>query len=297
VGDGVAIWDDRAGGFHTTVVRITGRNGNTFSISLPLNADCLVSQKARAATVFPVVSGYHVENARVESLTVSGDRSANEHLNGCRGAGIFLYRCPGAVILKCTSRDFNGDGISFQQCNDVTIEDCIAEGNASLGIHPGSGSQRPVVRNCTARRNGEDGLFLCWRVKFGRFENNLLEENGRFGISIGHKDTDNFIARNRVRANVEDGIRFRNEPAYQAAHRNRLEENVIEDNGGAGIRVDGETSDLEFSRNIIRDTRSGSARRQSSGIRLSPNAGPVRLRDNQIDAQTPVDDQRKAKAD
>jgi parallel beta-helix repeat protein len=297
VGHGVAVWDDRAGGFHTTVARITGRSGNTFSISLPLNADCQVAQKARAATVFPVISGYHVEGARVESLRVSGEKSGNGHLNGCRGAGIFLYRSPDTVIRNCTARDFNGDGISFQQCNDVTVEGCMAEGNSSLGIHPGSGSQRPVVRNCTARRNGEDGLFLCWRVKFGRFEENLLEENGRFGISIGHKDTDNLILRNKVLSNMKDGICFRDEPAYQAAHRNRLEGNVIENNGGAGIRVDGETTDLTFAENIIRDTRDGSARRQNAGIRLNPDAGSVSLHENKIDAATPVDDQRKRKAE
>src|SRR6059036_741385 len=32
-GYGVAIWDSQSGGFHTTVGRITGQNGNTFSIS------------------------------------------------------------------------------------------------------------------------------------------------------------------------------------------------------------------------------------------------------------------------
>src|SRR5436190_17578266 len=61
VGDGVAIWDKNANGFHTTVARITGKNGNTFSISRPLNADCMVNDKAKAATVFPVVSGYDLE--------------------------------------------------------------------------------------------------------------------------------------------------------------------------------------------------------------------------------------------
>ena len=37
VGAGVAIWDDKAQGFHTTVARITGRRGNTFSIDAPLD--------------------------------------------------------------------------------------------------------------------------------------------------------------------------------------------------------------------------------------------------------------------
>src|SRR5438445_9731081 len=31
-GRGVAIWDSKSGGFHTTVARLTGGNGNTFSI-------------------------------------------------------------------------------------------------------------------------------------------------------------------------------------------------------------------------------------------------------------------------
>ncbi|MGB2865569.1 MAG: hypothetical protein WBC05_19720, partial [Sedimentisphaerales bacterium] len=72
IGYGVAIWDDRAGGFHTTVARITGRNGNTFSINKPLMADCMVGNKAKAATVFPVVSGYNIEGARIEGITIDG---------------------------------------------------------------------------------------------------------------------------------------------------------------------------------------------------------------------------------
>src|SRR5262249_30459381 len=57
VGAGVAIWDDHAGGFHITVARITGRDGNTFSIDTPLISDCMVAAHAKAATVYPVVSG------------------------------------------------------------------------------------------------------------------------------------------------------------------------------------------------------------------------------------------------
>src|SRR5579859_7221124 len=46
-GCGVAIWDTQSGGFHTTVGRITGRNGNTFSFDMPLNADCMAANKAQ----------------------------------------------------------------------------------------------------------------------------------------------------------------------------------------------------------------------------------------------------------
>jgi polygalacturonase len=297
VGAGVAIWDKNSGGFHTTVARITGQNGNTFSIDMPLNADCMAHDKAQAATVFPVVSGYNIEGARVENLVIEGNKEENVPLNGCRGAGIFLYRGFGTVIEHCVVRGYNGDGISFQQSNDVAVRDCISEENSGLGIHPGSGSQRPVVRDCIARRNGEDGLYLCWRVKHGLFEKNVFEDNGRYGISIGHKDTDNLLRENQVRANRQDGVFFRNESAGMAGHRNRLENNVIENNGGkgenAGIRVRGETRNLVFKNNIIRDTRAADARKQLVGIRIEEEAGEVTLEDNAIEAKTKVEDRRK----
>jgi len=299
VGAGAAIWDDQAGGFHTTVARITGSNGNTFSIDNPLMADCMVNNKAKAATVFPVVSAYNVEAARIEDLVIDGNKKSNVHLNGCRGAGIFLYRAFGTVIQGCIVLNYNGDGISFQQSNDVTVLDCISEDNASLGIHPGSGSQRPLVRKCVARRNGTDGLFLCWRVRHGLFENNVLEGNGRFGISIGHKDSDNLLRRNIVRLNNQDGIFFRNELLGMAAHRNRIEDNIIEDNGtggeAAGIRIRGYTNDLVFRNNIIRDTRTDSSRTQTVGIRIEEQVGNVILEGNKIETKTIIEDRRPSK--
>ena len=299
VGYGVAIWDDRAGGFHTTVARITGRNNNPFSIDKPLMADCMVANKAKAATVFPVVSGYHLEGARVEDLIIDGNKDSNVHLNGCRGAGIFLYRGFGTVIKDCTVHNYNGDGISFQQSNDVIVVGCISENNNYLGIHPGSGSQRPRVRNCVARNNGTDGLFLCWRVRHGLFTNNVLEGNGRFGISIGHKDSDNLLRSNMVRSNHQDGVFFRNETLGMAAHRNRLEENVIENNGvgreAAGIRIRGHTNDLVFKNNIIRDTRDADSQKQTVGIRIEEHVGQVTLDGNKITAKTAIDDRRTEK--
>ena len=296
-GYGVAIWDQGSGGFHTTVARITGENGSTFSIDKPLNADCMLTGKAQAATVFPVVSGCNVEDARIEDVIIDGNKEENVALNGCRGAGIFLYRGFGTIISRCTVRNYHGDGISFQQSNDVLLEECVSEDNAGLGLHPGSGSQRPVVRGNVARRNGEDGLFLCWRVRHGLFEKNILEDNKRYGISIGHKDSDNLLRGNEVRANHQEGVFFRNESLGMAAHRNRLEDNIIENNGAktasAGIRVRGATKNLIFRNNIIRDTRVGAAQTQSVGIRIEEEAGDVEMQGNQIDAATRIEDRRK----
>ncbi len=179
----------------------------------------------------------------------------------------------------------------------MTVLGCVSEDNASLGIHPGSGSQRPIVRRCIARRNGEDGLFLCWRVKHGLFEENVLEGNGRFGVSIGHKDTDNVLRNNQVRGNYEDGVYFREESEGMAGHRNCLEKNLIENNGKkhatAGIRVRGQTRGLVFKDNVIRDTRQAGERKQQVGIRLEERVGEVTLEGNRIDAAILIEDKRK----
>ncbi|MBY0396094.1 MAG: right-handed parallel beta-helix repeat-containing protein [Thermoleophilia bacterium] len=295
VGGGVAVWDDNAGGFHTTVARITGRRGNTFAIDQPLMSDCMVAAHAKAAAVFPVVSGRDVRNARVEGLVVDGNKARNSALNGCRGAGIYLYRGFGTTIKNCVVRDYHGDGISFQQSNDVTVVGCTVEGNTDLGLHPGSGSQRPTVKGNVARNNGTDGLFLCWRVRHGVFEGNTLEGNGRFGISIGHKDSDNLLQKNVVRRNASNGVFFRNEETPMSPHRNRLVENRIEDNGRepgtAGIRVRGAPSGLVFEKNVVRDTRSDSPT-QTVGILIEDRVGPVEVGANEIEAPRPLEDRR-----
>jgi hypothetical protein len=300
VGSGVAIWDDHSGGFHTTVARITGRDRNTFSIDADLRSDYMVSGHAMAATVFPVVSGVDIRGARVEDLVIEGNKDGNPYLNGCRGAGIYLYRGFGVEIRGCLVRNFHGDGISFQQSNDVVVADCVVEDNTHLGLHPGSGSQRPTVRDCVARRNGTDGLFLCWRVRHGVFEGNRLEDNGEAGISIGHKDSDNVLRGNHVVRNGACGVLFREEAAGMSPHRNRLEQNVIEDNGrspGApGIRVRGEPDGLVFEGNTIRDARAGAGKTQTIGVVIERKVGAVRLDRNAIDAGVPVEDRRPAAA-
>ncbi len=285
VGMGVSVFDDDAGGFHTVVATIIAADGNTFRIDKPILADCMVRRNARAQTTFPVISGYYIENARVENLTVDGNGDKNPYLNGCRGAGIFLYRAHGTHIAGCTTRNYHGDGISFQQSNDVVVEDCVSYDNTHLGLHPGSGSQRPTIRRCRSYRNNL-GLFLCWRVKNGVFEENELFENATFGISIGHKDTDNLFRKNVIRSNRRYGVYFRNESEAMAGHRNRFEENVIEDNGnpeeGAGVVIDGETHDITFVQNTITDTRPEGEKMQRYGVWIKEKASRVTLTGNQI---------------
>jgi len=86
-----------------------------------------------------------------------------------------------------------------------------------------------------------------------------------------------------------------------AAHRNRLEENIIENNGtgdkAAGIRIRGQTNDLVFKNNTIRDTRPEELQTQTVGILIEQKVGEVVLDGNTIEAKTVIDDRRPQKAE
>jgi hypothetical protein len=289
VGDGVSIQDKRyGGGFEVTTATLTARvDANTFRISSPLYLDYLVSNNATARLTFPVVGGWQVGNVVLEGLTVEGNREKAQHLNGCRGGGIFLFECESVVIRNCTVRGYNGDGISFQVSQHVTVEDCVSQDNAGIGIHPGSGSGSPVVRRNRSSGNGQDGLYVCWRVKHGHFEANELCDNQRDGISIGHKDTDNLFVRNVSTGNGAAGLHFRNESEPMGAHRNVFEENRILDNGEqtqgnaprAAVVIRGYHHDLVFRRNVIGNS---SAAGESVGILVSESAKNLTLEDNEF---------------
>ena len=291
VGRGVYVASKQAKGFFGICATILNRKENYFRISRPLNADCMMAADAFAATVFPVIGVYNAEDFRIENLTIDGNRAYNETLiDGCRGAGIFFYRGDGAVIENCIIRAYNGDGICFQQSNDVQVLNCLSEGNAGKGLHPGSGSQRPVIRECKSIGNDDDGFFFCWRVRNAVVEQNEFRNNRGFGMSIGHKDSDNLVRKNTIVGNAKGGVYWRNEEDPMAAHRIEFVENTVEDNAGAGLFIDGETNGTLVRNNTIRDSGTGV---QKVGVKIGAKVGEVTLKDNTIRAATEIADERK----
>lgn len=290
IGRGVYVASNTQRNFLGVCATILNARSNYFTLSRPMNADILMSDGGFAATIFPVISGYNLEDARVENLTVDGNRAENPtKVDGCRTAGIFLYRGDHCVISNCVVRNYNGDGISFQQSNDVQLENCLVERCAGFGLHPGSGSQRPLVKNCRAVGNGEDGFFFCWRVRGGVAEGNWLEGNGGYGMSIGHKDSDNSVRGNTIVGNKLGGVYWRAEPEPMAAHRVIFENNTVRDNEGWGLFVDGATRGTIIRSNTVEDTGGG---RQKTGIRIGKQAGEVVLEGNTIKAANEVLDER-----
>jgi parallel beta-helix repeat protein len=230
----------------------------------------------------------------VKDLVLDGNRARNEHINGNFSGAVFIQHCNRWRFENVTARDHNGDGYSFQVCDDIQFQSCQALNNADLGFHPGSGSQRPVFRNCTARGNSL-GLYFCWSVSDGRAENCTLSENKQYGISIGHRDTDNVIKTCTIERNGQVGILFRDDGGeFRGGHRNRIENCIIRDTGtdkpGIGIDIRGKTQDITITNTKIENTTSG---KQNTGLRIGAETQRIVLQANTIDGcRTPVEDLR-----
>ena len=285
VGDGIVLRtkNPHNGGTDTIKRTLIARSGNRFKLNDGIRKNLWLSGKPTASAVFPLLTSEYTSDVVIENITLDGDLENNENLNGNYGGGIFLQDCNRYTIRNVTSRNYNGDGISFQICHDVVVEDCHSHDNADLGLHPGSGSQRPVLRNNISERNGI-GIFWCWGVKFGLAEHNTIDGNRNYGISIGHCDTDNVMRHNKVLNSGKVGVLFRNDTRGQDfwANRNTLEHNQIINSGadgGIAIDIKGKTKEVRITDNVIEETRKAL---QRTGIRIAADAGKVHLADNAI---------------
>jgi len=285
VGDGIVLQATNPHHNGATVIKRTlvARNGNRFKLNDGLRENLWLSGKPTCASLFPLLTSEHTADVIIENITLDGNRDNCENFNGNYGGCIFLQDCNRYTFRGVTARNYNGDGISFQICHDVIVENCHSHDNKDLGVHPGSGSQRPIIRGNKLERNSQ-GIFWCWGVKYGLAEDNVIEGSTLYGVSIGHNDTDNVMRNNQIRNSGKFGILFRDENRGLDfwANRNVIENNVIENSGdddGAGIEVTGETKDIRLVGNTITETR-GAARR--AGIRIAAKVGAVEVADNTI---------------
>jgi hypothetical protein len=250
-GMGVSISDQNAGGWATSTAQITGIRDGEIHLSHNLRKDYATPSGATINNAFSVVKGYNCRNASVENIVVRGEKDGNHRMDGCRGGGIYWYKSEDCSVIGCQVHDFHGDGISFQITRNIRILDSTVTGSTYKGLHPGTGSAGVEARNCLLSENGEGGFFLCWRVQEGSFTDLDCRGNGGYGISIGHKDTDNTFVRCRMTGNRGPGLLFREERERNGAHRNSWSDCVISGNGGPGIDAHPVTRDNTFLRCIV----------------------------------------------
>ena len=119
-------------------------------------------------------------------------------------------------------------------------------------------------------------------------------EDCSYGITIGHRDSDNLICDNDIRRSGQAGIHFRGGNKAFAPHRNRIERNRIIDSGpenGVAIDINGETESVTVTRNDLRETRQPASR---IGVLIGSETRDIRCLDNQIEGfATEISDLRK----
>ncbi len=276
--------DPHGGGMNVSKHTVLGIEGHTLHLDSQPRKNMWITHEATASTLFPIVTGNWVKDIAIEEITLDGNRSENDPLDGNYGGCIFLQDCERVHVARVVARNNNGDGISWQICHDVMVEHCQSLGHSGLGLHPGSGSLRPVIRHNLVQ-DCNIGLFWCWGVKRGLAEDNEVRACSEYGISIGHRDTDSVMRNNRVYDSGIAGMYFRpEEPMARAAHRNVVEENLFWDAGtverpGIGIDVAGAVDGVVLRGNRIVNPDGGHLK---TGIRISGQVTNLQLSENEI---------------
>ena len=271
------------GGSNVIKRTIIAKEGSHLWLDRSLEKNFWADHEAQISTLFPILSGEHICDVEIRDLVLDGNRSNNGHLDGNYAGCIFMQDCERIQIDNVEARNYNGDGISWQICHDVSVTNCRSLNNVDLGLHPGSGSQRPIMRDNYLAGN-RLGLFFCWGVKHGVAENNHILNNRQYGISIGHRDTDNIIRNNQIEGSGEVGITFRNEPNEgRSPHRNIVENNQIANSGsdkdGIGIDIQGETQSITIRRNQITEMREGG---EHVGVQIGEKTAKILLEKNEF---------------
>lgn len=163
VGDGVILEtkNPHNGGLDVLSRTLVARSANRFKLDRPLRKNFWQSSKPTISTRFSLITAENESNFSIENTALDGKRSNNTNINGNYAGGLWFQDCNNISMSKLDVREYNGDAIIFQICHDVSVVNCEVHNNTDLGIHPGSGSQRPRMTNnhvsgCSM------GIFFCW---------------------------------------------------------------------------------------------------------------------------------------
>lgn len=283
-GMGIQLFDDDHNqGWDVTTAVITDIKDNVIYFDNNTVYDYIADYNGTVSNGCSIVEAVGVENVKIGSLVVEGNKKANDYINGCRGGGVYIHKSKNCVVENVTVNEFNGDSFSWQVTEKITVQGCEASNGDGLGFHPGTGSDRSIVENCISHDNKGDGIFLCWRVQNGIFSNNTSYNNGENGISIGHKDTDNIFENNHIYENGYHGVFFRDENEQNSGHRNKFTANTIENNGtrqeANGFYIGGVTHDINIANNTIRSTGKGN---QTAAIFIGKKCSNITSAGNKI---------------
>jgi hypothetical protein len=284
LGDGVRLVarDPYGKGLNIIQRTLVAAAGQRFKLDRRLEERFHLAGDPHIASNFALIQCSDVADVVIEDIAIDGNKANNAMLDkGMFDDGaVRLDESNRVTVRGVTVREFYCDGIVWGISHDVLVENCHLHDGARLAVHSGSGSQRSTVRGNRIERSVE-GIYFCWGAQHGLYEKNVIE-GCNYGITLGHKDSDNLIRDNDIRRSGDAGIKFRGGNRAFAPHRNRIEGNRIVDSGGdkgVGIDVNGETESVRIIKNELRETRSPASR---TGVRIAAETRDTRCEDNRI---------------
>ncbi len=186
----------------------------------------------------------------VEDLDVEG--WAGDERPVCRNfyySAIHTVRCSNVTVRRVEVRDWQADGVSIQAGKNSLVEHCVATGNSGHGFHSGTDFTDGLWQNLKSLANRADGFYYCWHDKNVVVRNCVLSENRGHGVGgLGNPGD----------------------------RRCTVEGNTIEQNGRAGIEVNGGMASGSVIRNNVVRDNSRAKPGQWPGIALFASAEDAR---------------------
>ncbi|MEA3463155.1 MAG: tRNA (N6-threonylcarbamoyladenosine(37)-N6)-methyltransferase TrmO, partial [Bacteroidota bacterium] len=259
IGMKIQVTDDsNKGCWNVSAAYITDIENDVIYIDKGLIRDYRSDQNGLISNASSVIEVIEAENSSISNLVIDGNRGENFFADGCNSAGILILRSAWITMDGVRVKDFNGEGISWQTTEHITVKNSEISGSGNTGLHPGTGSPFTIIENNDVHHNDRDGLFICWRVYESTITGNQFHHNGRFGICTGHKDTDVIFENNHIYENRNDGVNLRGERESNAPHRNTFLRNTIENNGteggGYGFSINSPARDLQLTKNVFKNS-------------------------------------------
>jgi len=296
-----------------------GNNNESLSFIKAIKDNTLILERAirmdhKAATngywkrpavwsLFPLVTAESATNIAIHSIGFDSPIKPDERplLSRYTTSLIHLYGCKDSVLENLRIQNSPADGISIQGGDRVTISDCVVRGCQGNGFHPGTDLGESVFENNLSENNGV-GLYFCWHNHRLVLRNNKFIHNRGGGITgLGNPgDVNNVIEQNLIANNGGPGIEINGGKKSGNIIRNNTIENNSQDKPGKfpGIAVYAATEDaLDYTivDNTIRDTQStptqqiGIEERNGEYQKKPTRADENVIRNNKFQGQTVAD--------
>lgn len=201
--------------------------GDTLHLAWPLTVAPEAGSIAQRMHSLIIAEG--VENFGVEDLVLEGFADDRKPAGGgFYLAALHTNEAKKIAVRRVTVRNWHSDAFSFQAGGDLVVEDCTAVGNFGHGFHPGTSWVGAEFSRIRSDDNAVDGFYYCWHNHRVNVHDSTFVGNGGHGIG---------------------GL------GVPGDSHNRIEGNVIERNGLAGVEMIGgpDNHGNTIVRNTIRD--------------------------------------------